>query len=123
MNISCGAVQTMMVMFTNLKSIQVKYFGTELCSKSWFDRQCYYQLTDWLQGKYHKVIFDIFFSSFPFLKELKRKNILVYGTIRPNRKDLRVITDEKSLKRGDLTLNALQMDSVSINEKTANQCT
>ena len=101
MNINCGALQTMMVMFTNLKCIQVKYFGRELCSKSWFDRECCYQLTDWLQGKYHKVIFDIFFSSVPLLKELKRKNILAYGTIRSNRKDLPVIADEKSLERGD----------------------
>ena len=30
-----------------------KIFGRELCSKSWFDRQCCYQLTDWLQGKYY----------------------------------------------------------------------
>ena len=101
MNINCGALQTMMVMFTNLKGIQVKYFERELCSKSWFDRECCYQLTDWLQGKYHKVIFDIFFSSVPLLKELKRKNILAYGTIRSNRKDLPVIADEKSLERGD----------------------
>ena len=91
----------MMVMFTNLKCIQVKYFGRELCSKSWFDRQCCYQLTDWLQGKYHKVIFDIFFSSVPLLKELKRKNILAYGT---TREDLPVIADEKSLERGDFDL-------------------
>ena len=91
----------MMVMLTNLKCIQVKYFGRELCSKSWFDRQCCYQLTDWSQGKYHKVIFDIFFLSVPLLKELKRKNILVYGTIRLNWKDLPVIADEKSLERGD----------------------
>ena len=54
-----------------------------------------------LQGKYHKVIFDIFFSSLPLLKELKRKNNLAYGTLRPNRKDLPVIADEKSLERGD----------------------
>ena len=101
MNINCGALQTMMVTFTNLKCIQVKYFGKELCSKSWFDRQRCYLLTDWLQGKYHKVIFDIFFSSVPLSKELKRKNILVYGTIRPNRKDLPVIADEKSFERGN----------------------
>ena len=55
----------------------------------------FHQLTDWLQGKYHKVIFDIFFSSVPLLKEQKRKNILAYGTIQPNRKDLPVIADEK----------------------------
>ena len=90
-----------MVVFTNLKSIQVKYFKRELCSKSWFDRQYCYQLTDWLQGKYHKVIFDIFFSSVPLLKELKRKNILACGTIRPNRKGLPIIADEKSLEKGD----------------------
>ena len=90
-----------MVMFTNLKCIQVKYFERESCSKSWFDRQCCYQLTDWLQAKYQKVIFDIFFSSVPLLKELKRKNILAYGTIRPNRKDLPVVANEKSLERGD----------------------
>ena len=101
MNINCGALQTMMVMFTNLKGIQVKYFERELCSKPWFDRECCYQLTDWLQGKYHKVIFDIFFSSVLLLKELKRKNILAYGTIRSNRKDFPVIADEKSLERGD----------------------
>ena len=91
----------MMVVFTYLKYIQVKYFGRELCSKSWFDRQCRYQLTDWLQEKYHKVVFDFFFSSVPLLKELKRKNILAYGTIRPDRKDLPLIADEKSLERGD----------------------
>ena len=97
----------MMIMLTNLKCIQVKYFGRELCSKSWFDRQCCYQLTDWLQGKYHKVIFDIFFSSVPLLKELKRKNILTYGTIRPNRKDLPVIADEKSLERDDFDFKCI----------------
>ena len=90
-----------MIMFTNLKCIQVKYFKRELCSKSWFDRQYCYQLTDWLQGKYHKVNFDMFFSSIPLLKELKRENILAYGTIGPNRKDLLVIADEKSVERGD----------------------
>ena len=101
MNINCGSLQTMMVMFTNLKCVQEKYFGRELCSKSWFDKQCCYQLTDWSQEKYHKVIFDIFFSSVPLLKELKRKNILACGTRRPNRKDLPVIADEKSLERDD----------------------
>ena len=35
------------------------------------------------------------------LKELKRKNFLAYGTIRPNQKDLPVIADEKSIERGD----------------------
>ena len=105
MNINCGALQTMMVMFTNLKCIQVKYFGRELCSKSWFDRQCCFRLTDWLQGKYHKVIFDIFFSSVPLLKKPKRQNILAYGTIRPNRKDLSVIADEKSLEKSGLDFN------------------
>ena len=54
-----------------------------------------------MQGKYRKVIFDVFFSSDPLLKELKRKNVLDYGTIRPNRKDLPVIVDKKSLERGD----------------------
>ena len=77
------------------------YFGRELCSKSWFDSQCCYQLANGLQGKYHKVIFGTFLSSVPLLKELKRKNILAYGTMRPNRKDLPIIADEKSLKRGD----------------------
>ena len=67
-------------------------------------RQCCYQLIDWLQGKDHKVILDIFFSSVPLLKELKRKTILAYGTIPPNRKDLPVIADEKSLERGDFDL-------------------
>ena len=95
----------MMAIFTNLKCIQVKYFKKELCSKSWFERQCCYQLTNWLQGKYHKVIFDIFFSSVPLLKEIKRKNILAYGTIRPSRKDLSVIADEKSIEKGDFGFN------------------
>ena len=98
MNINCGALQTMMVMFTNLNCIQVN-FGRELCSKSWFDKQCCYQLTDCLQEKYHKVIFDILFLSVPLLKELKRKNILAYETIRPNRKELSVIGDEVTRKR------------------------
>ena len=100
-DINCGALQTIMVLLTNLKCTQVKYLGKELRSKSWFDRQCCYQLTDWLQGKYHKVIFDIFFSSVSLLKELERKSILAYRTIRPNRKDLPVIADEKSLERDD----------------------
>ena len=59
------------------------------------------RLTDWLKGKYHKVILDDFISSVLLFKELNRKNILAYGTIRPNRKDLPVIADEKSLERGD----------------------
>ena len=66
-----------------------------------------------MQGKYHKVIFDIFFSLVSFLKELKRKNILVYGTIRPNRKDLPVIADEKSLERGDFEFKCTS-DGVSL---------
>ena len=46
-----------------------------------------------------KVIFDIFFSSVPFLKELKEKIFWLMEL--PNRKDLPVIADEKPLKRGD----------------------
>ena len=38
------------------------------------------------------------------LKELKRKNILAYETIRLNRKDLPVIADEKSFEREDFGL-------------------
>ena len=62
-----------------------------------------------------KVIFDIFFSSVPLLKELKRKNILAFGTIRPNRKDLLIIADKKSLERGDFDLKCTS-DGLSLHK-------
>ena len=105
----------MMVMFTNLKCIQVNYFGRELCSKSWFDRQCCYQLTDWLQGKYHKVIFDNFFSSVPLLKELKRKKYFDLWNYTTKTQKFAVIADEKSFERGDFDFKCT-LDGLSLHK-------
>ena len=71
-----------------------------------------------LQGKYHKVIFDNFFSSVSLLKELKKKFWLMelYHQIG---KICRSQLMKSHSKEATLTLSALQMDSVSINENTS----
>ena len=58
-------------------------------------------LVDHLAAKYHKVYFDNYFSSIALMETLKLRKILACGTIRPSRKDIPVLRDDKSLKRGE----------------------
>ena len=51
-------------------------------------RRVVIDFTKHLEGKYHKVYFDNFFSSVPLCKYLHCNKILAYGTIRSNQKGL-----------------------------------
>ena len=58
-------------------------------------------LTKHLEGKYHKVYFDNFFSSVPLCEYLHCNGILACGTIRSNRKGLPELVADKEMNRGD----------------------
>ena len=54
-----------------------------------------------LSGRNHKVTFDNFFSSIPFMEALQKEKVLACGTIRSTRKDFTTLAPDKNLKRGD----------------------
>jgi hypothetical protein len=59
-------------------------------------------LTNKIQGKYHRVFFDNFFTSLDLMEDLLKNKVYGCGTVRGNRKGLPINQlNDKKMKRGD----------------------
>ncbi|KAL1469980.1 hypothetical protein MTO96_004600 [Rhipicephalus appendiculatus] len=58
-------------------------------------------LVDDLAGKYHRVFFDNYFSSYHLLKDLAEAGIYACGTVNASRKHLPNLKSDKMMKRGE----------------------
>lgn len=58
-------------------------------------------LVDDLAGKYHRVFFDNYFTSYYLLKDLAEAGIYACGTVNASRKHLPNLKSDKMMKRGD----------------------
>lgn len=54
-----------------------------------------------IEGSYHHLYFDNYFSTYSLLVELKIKKILACGTVQANRKHLPSLKEDRNLKRGE----------------------
>lgn len=59
------------------------------------------RLTSSLKGGGYTVMMDNFFTSVELFEHLKANNIFACGTVRPNRKHLPKLMEDKEMKRGD----------------------
>lgn len=69
-------------------------------------------LTNTLQGKFHRIYFDNFFSSVPLMEDLLETGRYACGTTRSNRKFLPTVLSDNVMKRGDVDFST-RSDGVS----------
>ena len=72
-----------------------------------------WQLVESLKGKWHKLFFDNYFSSVPLMELIQVNHIFACATIRPTRKDVPVMAEDNSLKRGDFDYRSTP-DGISV---------
>lgn len=59
------------------------------------------ELCDGLEGKYHMLFMDNYFTSYSLFYRLFQKNILACGTVNQARKNLPKLCEDKQLERGE----------------------